>query len=72
MKKKKMYRYLGRNGILTTYIHLDGINYIPMVELKAANGYILTDGDRKVYSVIVEEDEVHNWYEIVDNIVEDI
>lgn len=27
MTKKKMYRYVGRNGVLSTYIHLDGIPY---------------------------------------------
>ena len=32
MTKIKMYKYLGRNGILTTRIQLDGINFIPMVE----------------------------------------
>lgn len=66
MIKKKMYRYLGRNGILTTYVLLDGISHIPMVELKAANGYILTNGEMKVYATTVEENEVHLWYEIVD------
>ena len=64
MTKKKMYRYLGRNGILTTYILLDGIAHIPMLELKAKEGYILTNGERKAYSVIVEEEEAILWYEI--------
>ena len=45
MTKRKMYKYLGRNGILTTRIQLDGINYIPMTELIAAEGKILTNGE---------------------------
>ena len=67
MKKTKMYRYLGRNGILTTKIHLDGISYIPMVLLQADEGKILTDGERKHYSITVEETEAELCREITDN-----
>lgn len=67
MKKRKMYRYLGRNGILTTSILLDGINNIPLVELKANPGYILFNGEDLRYVVVVEETEVSNWREIADN-----
>lgn len=70
MKKTKMYRYLGRNGILTTKIHLDGISYIPMVLLQADEGKILTDGERKHYSITIEEAELDQWREITDNSVE--
>lgn len=66
MTKRKMYRYLGRNGILTTHILIDGVNYIPVVELTAAKGMILTDGERTSYSIIVEEPEVELWSEIAD------
>lgn len=68
MKKRKMYRYLGRNGILTTSILLDGINHIPMVELKADPGYVLFNGEDLRYVVAVEEQEASNWREIADNI----
>lgn len=70
MTKTKLYRYLGRNGILTTRIHLDGINYIPMVLIKADKGKILTDGTRKHYSITIEEEEIGEWREITDNSVE--
>lgn len=70
MTKTKLYRYLGRNGILTTRIHLDGINYIPMVLIKADKGKILTDGTRKHYSITIEEAEIGEWREITDNSVE--
>lgn len=66
MIKTQMYRYLGRNGTITTDIHLEQINPIPMIRLSAAKGKILTDGNLKVYSVTVFEDEVNNWTEIED------
>lgn len=64
MTKRKMYKYLGRNGILTTRIQLDGINFIPMTELIAAEGKILTDGEKIIESVIIEDTEISNWREI--------
>lgn len=67
MKKTKMYRYLGRNGILTTKIHLDGISYIPMVLIQADVGKILTDGEHKHYSITIEEADLDLWREITDN-----
>ena len=67
MTTSKLYRYLGRNGILTTKILLDGINHISMVMIKADEGKILTDGNQVCYSIIVEETEVSNWREVADN-----
>ena len=64
MTKRKMYKYLGRNGILTTRIQLDGINFIPMTELIAAEGKMLTDGERVVHSIIIEDTEISLWREI--------
>ena len=66
MTKKKLYRYLGRNGILTTRILIEGAYNIPMLELKADEGKILTNGEKYVYSVVIEENEVHLWKEITD------
>lgn len=66
MITKKMFRYLGRNGTITTPIQLENIAPIPMINLIAEKGKILTDGYRKVYQVNVFEDEVNNWYEIND------
>ena len=48
-------------------ILLDGINHIPMYELKAEPGYILTNGEEFKPVVTVFEDEVANWHEIADN-----
>ena len=51
MTKKKLYRYLGRNGILTTRIRIDGATFIPVTELTADQDMILTNGEKTVYSV---------------------
>lgn len=66
MTKENLYRYLGRNGILTTRILLDGINHISLVELRADSGKILTNGDKMVYIVVVDPEEVPQWREITD------
>lgn len=64
MTKKKMYRYLGRNGILTTHILIDGAKYIPMMELIASPGMVLSNGSTTLRSIVVEEAEVANWHEV--------
>ena len=66
MKTIRMYRYLGRNGIITSPILVDPTAPIPMFSLTAGEGKILTDGTKQVYSVLVFEDEVSNWTEIND------
>ena len=66
MKKTKLYRYLGRNGILTTRVLLDGIEHIPMVELIADSGMILSNGEITKYSIIIEESKESAWKEIKD------
>jgi hypothetical protein len=44
MITSKMYRYLGRNGIITSPILVDQTSPIPMVSLVAEKGKILTNG----------------------------
>ncbi len=68
MKKYKQYKYIGRNGIITSPIKLDGINFIPMTRLEAEPGYILTNGAQFVQAITVEDDELDMWSEVVDNI----
>lgn len=63
---EKMYRYLGRNGNITSSILLEDITPIPMKRLRASQGKILTNGVKIGYSVIVFEDEAEDWYEIDD------
>ena len=68
MTKIKKYKYLGRNGVLVTRIQIDGVNYIPMTELIASEGMILTDGERLTYSITVEDEFVGQWSEIPDKV----
>ena len=67
MKKSKLYRYLGRNGILDTRILLDGINHIDMLLIQADPGFVLTDGEITRHSVTIEASELKNWKEVADN-----
>ena len=67
MKKYKQYRYIGRNGIITSSVKLDGINFIPMTRIEAEPGHILTDGEKRVYAITIEDEDLNNWSEIVDN-----
>ena len=66
MTKRKLYRYLGRNGILTTRILIEGAYNIPMLELKADEGKILTNGEKYVYLVVIEEGDLPLWKEVAD------
>jgi hypothetical protein len=64
MVKTKMYRYLGRNGIITTPILLDSIEHIAMFKLRASEGKLLTNGEIKVKTQLIFADELKDWYEI--------
>lgn len=66
MFNTQLYRYIGRNGTITSPIKLENIEPISMIKLQAEKGKILTDGNKKVYSVIIFEDEISNWEEIAD------
>lgn len=67
MNIQKMYRYLGRNGTITSRVLLENISPIEMINLEASKGKILTNGQQKVYSILVFADEVDDWYEVEDN-----
>lgn len=64
MVKTKMYRYLGRNGIITSPILLDSIEPIAMFGLRASEGKLLTNGEEKVKTKLVFADELEEWFEI--------
>ena len=64
MKKIKKYKYIGRNGTLTSSILIDGATKINMYALTADEGKILTNGEIKIHSVNIYEDELDQWYEI--------
>ena len=64
MITSKMYRYLGRNGIITSPILLENIEPIPMLNLRASSGKILTNGQEFVQSITIFTDELELWSEI--------
>jgi hypothetical protein len=66
MTKTKMYRYLGRNGIITSPVLLDKVEPIVMYELIAAEGKVLINGEKSLKSTLVFEDEMKDWTEIDD------
>ena len=66
MKQMRIYKYIGKNGSITSKVLLDIPNRIDKIELKADSGKILTNGYDKFYTVYVLEDEVNKWYEIND------
>lgn len=63
MTKQKLYKYIGYNGTITSPVLLPTIDRLELIELRADSGKYLTDGTRKVYSVIVTESEVSLWTE---------
>ena len=64
MIQTKVYRYFGRNGIITSKVLLDGISYISMMELQANEGMVLTDGSRFVSKITVFAEDIEKWHEI--------
>lgn len=64
MIKTKMYRYLGRNGIITSPILLSSIEPIDMFSLRASEGKLLTNGEEKVKTKLVFAEELEDWFEI--------
>lgn len=63
---KKLYRYLGRNGTITSPILLENIEPITMYELRPGPGKVLTNGITTCNVKLVFVDEVDDWYEIDD------
>lgn len=64
MTKKKLYKYIGFNGIITSPILLEDAKHTVWYELRAAGGKLLTNGEKKVYAVTVPEEEVSLWTEV--------
>lgn len=66
MQKIKNFKYLGLNGNITSRVQLVGVEGIPMFELLADPGKILTNGEYFVHGITVYEEEVKEWREIED------
>lgn len=64
MKKLNRYRYLGKNGIITTSVLLEGNKPIYMYRLIADEGKVLTDGTRIVHETEIFIEDLKNWSEI--------
>lgn len=66
MIKKDLYRYTGRNGIITSLVHLEDVKYYPMYRLIADEGKVLTDGELVVKSIDIFAEDLGKWTEIDD------
>lgn len=64
MIKKNLYRYFGRNGMITSLVLLDNIEHLLMYRLIADEGKVLTDGDLKVKSIDIFAEDLNKWTEI--------
>lgn len=65
MTQRKLYRYIGRNGTITSPVLLEDIKHIALMELIPQSGYVLTNGIAiKKDSAVVHIDDVKDWYEI--------
>jgi hypothetical protein len=66
MTQSKMYRYIGRNGIITSPVLLEKVEPIAMIELRAAAGKVLSNGSETAKVKLVFADELKDWNEIDD------
>ena len=64
MIKKDLYRYTGRNGIITSLVLLEDAKYYPMYRLIADEGKVLTDGELTVKSIDIFAEDLGKWTEI--------
>lgn len=64
MIKKNLYRYTGRNGIITSLVHLEDAKFYPMYRLIADEGKILTDGELKVKAIDIFAEDLGKWTEV--------
>lgn len=65
MKQRKLYRYVGRNGVITSPILLEDIKHIALVELRPESGHALTNGTIvKHGSIVIHIDDLDDWSEI--------
>lgn len=66
MIKKNLYRYIGRNGIITSLVHLEDAKHFPMYRLIADEGKILTDGEIKIKAIDIFAEDLDKWTEVED------
>ena len=64
MTKNIVYRYLGRNGIITSPILLEGNAPIKMYRLIANENKALTNGETIIKMIDVFAEDLDKWTEI--------
>lgn len=64
MIRKDLYRYTGRNGIITSLVHLEDAKFFPMYRLIADEGKVLTDGEITLKSIDIFAEDLGKWTEI--------
>ena len=65
MIKKNLYRYIGRNGIITSLVYLEDAKFYPMFRLIADDNKILENNEGiKVKSVDIFTEDLENWHEV--------
>lgn len=67
MIKKNLYRYVGRNGIITSLVYLEDTKYFPMMRLIANEGKILTNGETTTKSIDIFVEDLDKWTEVKDD-----
>ena len=66
MVKKNLYRYVGRNGIITSLVHLEDAHFYPMFRLIADNNKVLTDGSIYTKSIDIFAEDLDKWIDVDD------
>lgn len=66
MKIRKIYKYIGQNGTITSSVLLNNINKIDMYYLIADEKKFLTNGQYKKRSVEILVEDLEQWIEIDD------
>ena len=64
MIKKNLYRYFGRNGMITSLVLLDNIEHLLMYRLIAEDGKMLTNGEQVIKSIDIFAEDLSEWTEI--------
>jgi hypothetical protein len=70
MITKTLYKYLKEDGKIAL-LNSKVVSYTPLTCIEADEGKLLTDGNIKSKSFLIEPSEVSNYYEIDDEEVEE-
>ncbi len=65
MIKTPMYTYLGTNGTITSFVHLEDIYYVLKYRLEAESNKFLTKDDKTYFkNITIPADELDEWKEV--------